>query len=153
MALVKDRVELARAGKNDKVITRMQSGWVVIGDVQFLEGYCLLLSDPVVPSINDLSMEDRKTFLVEMTIVGDAIQRVTGAERMNYDILGNSEPELHAHIFPRFKDEKEELRRKPPFCYDWSSAPKFSPEKHGNLIELIRAEIETICQRDAAPKT
>lgn len=46
---------MARAGTNPYVICRMRSGWLVIGDVQPLPGYCLLLADPVVPSLNDLS--------------------------------------------------------------------------------------------------
>ena len=48
---------------------------VVIGDVQFLPGCCLLLPDPVVPSLNDLSEQARATFLLDMARVGDAILR------------------------------------------------------------------------------
>jgi hypothetical protein len=47
MPMIADRVELARRGANDAVICRLRSGWAVIGDVQFLPGYCLLLADPV----------------------------------------------------------------------------------------------------------
>lgn len=52
MALIADRVELARRGTNDTVIGRLGSGWAVLGDVQFLPGYCLLLADPVVASLH-----------------------------------------------------------------------------------------------------
>ena len=104
MPLIEDRVAAAREGTNPKVICRMSSGWAVIGDVQFLEGYCLLLPDPVVPSLNDLSREGRVRFLSDMTLIGDALLQVTDAQRINYEILGNSEPELHAHIFPRYRE-------------------------------------------------
>jgi hypothetical protein len=50
MPLIGDRVELARRGANDTVICRLPSGWAVVGDVQFLTGYCLLLADTVVPA-------------------------------------------------------------------------------------------------------
>lgn len=142
MALIQERVNLANEGKNDKVICRLNSGWVVIGDVQPLKGYCLLLSDPVVPTINDLAMEERIEFLKEMTIVGEAIQRVTGAKRMNYEILGNSEPELHAHIFPRFEDEPEDLKQMPPFFYDWKTATQYSDSLHGDLKSAIKEELK-----------
>jgi len=142
MALIQERVELARDGKNDKVICRLKSGWVVIGDVQPLKGYCLLLADPVVPSINHLSMEKRIEFLKEMTIVGDAIQRASKAVRINYEILGNSEPELHAHIFPRYDDEPDELRRMPPFFYDWKSATPFTSKLHDDLKNSIGEELK-----------
>lgn len=62
MSLILNRVALARTGANDKVICRMASGWAVMGDVQFLPGYCLLLPDPVVPSLNDLDAESRTTY-------------------------------------------------------------------------------------------
>ena len=59
MPLIMERVEQARNGTNDKVICRMPSGWAVMGDVQFLPGYCLLLPDPVVASLNDLAAASR----------------------------------------------------------------------------------------------
>jgi hypothetical protein len=46
--LIHRRVETARQGNNPTVICRVPSGWVVLGDVQFLRGYSLLLPDPVV---------------------------------------------------------------------------------------------------------
>ena len=42
----------------------------------------------------------RKTFFYEMSLVGDALLSVTDAVRINYEMLGNLEPALHAHIFP-----------------------------------------------------
>ncbi len=120
----------------------MRSGWAVIGDVQFLEGYCLLLPDPVVPSLNDLSEEDRIHFLSDMTLIGDALLHLTDAQRINYEILGNSEPELHAHIFPRFANEPEEKRKMPAWFYDWKNAPKFSIGQHGAIIERLRIAVE-----------
>ena len=139
MALITDRVKQARAGSNEYVISRLASGWAVIGDVQFLRGYCLLLPDPVVPSLNDLSAEARGVFLLDMARIGDAILSVTGAKRINYEILGNSEPELHAHIFPRFADEPEERRKMPVWFYDWQNSPKYTKEHHGDLHARLRS--------------
>ena len=142
MPLIEERVAAAREGTNPKVICRMSSGWAVIGDVQFLEGYCLLLPDPVVPSLNDLSGEGRIRFLSDMTLIGDALLQMTKAQRINYEILGNSEPELHAHIFPRFASEPEEKRKMPVWFYDWKNAPKFSIEHHGGIVDRLRSAIE-----------
>jgi diadenosine tetraphosphate (Ap4A) HIT family hydrolase len=141
MPLVSERVDQARAGSNPKVICRLDSGWAVIGDVQFLRGYCLLLPDPVVSSLNDLTGRARAQYLLDMTRIGDALLRVTGAYRINYEILGNSEPELHAHIFPRYRAEPDELRSRPAWFYDWANAPPYSPVEHGALKEALRVEI------------
>lgn len=144
MPLVEERVAQARAGTNPKVLCRMRSGWAVIGDVQFLPGYCLLLPDPVVPSLNDLREEDRAVFLSDMARIGDALLEVTKAWRINYEILGNTEPELHAHIFPRSADEPEEKRRMPVWFYDWKNAPRFNFDEHGDLHRQLRAALERI---------
>ena len=148
MALIEHRVELARRGSNPKVMCRLPSGWAVIGDVQFLPGYSLLLPDPVVPSLNDLTAESRARFLLDMALIGDAILEATGARRINYEILGNAEPELHAHIFPRYDDEPEDRRRLPAWFYDWKHAPVFSEDTHGALKKRIE---EAIKRKAATP--
>lgn len=148
MTLIHERVESARKGDNPFVIRKANSGWIVIGDVQFLEGYCLLLADPVVSSLNDLTKKQRKEFLYEMSVVGDVLLEVTGCYLVNYEILGNSEKALHAHIFPRFLDEPVERRRMPAWFYDWKNAPKFSPEKHNNLKDRIKQALKMQFDRD-----
>jgi diadenosine tetraphosphate (Ap4A) HIT family hydrolase len=140
--LIHRRVEEARQGINPAVICRVPSGWVVLGDVQFLQGYSLLLPDPVVPSLNALAMEQRTSFLQDMTVLGDALLEVTGAVRINYEILGNSEAALHAHVFPRFATELEEKRRKPVWFYDWKSAPPLDLRRDQQLMRKIAASIQ-----------
>jgi len=147
MALIADRVELARRGANDAVICRLASGWAVIGDVQFLPGYCLLLADPVVASLNDLDEAHRAEFLQDMARLGDAILHVTSADRINYEILGNSVPELHAHVFPRYATEPPERRRLPVWFYNWAAAPRYDAETHAGLRDSLR----TALQGDAPP--
>lgn len=115
--LIHRRVESARAGTNPTVVCRVSSGWVVLGDIQFLRGYSLLLPDPVVPDLNALTKQQRLSYLYEMSIIGDALLEVTGAYRINYDILCNTEPALHAHVCPRYLTEPAELRQGPPWGY------------------------------------
>ncbi len=132
--LIHTRVEMCRAGTNPKTICRVQSGWVVIGDVQFLPGYSLILPDPVVSDLNALSMPEREVYLREVSIVGDALLELTDAYRVNYEILGNSEAALHAHIFPRYLSEPEELRKSPAWFYDWQNAVPFDADRDGVLM-------------------
>ena len=115
--LIHERVGLAKQGLSSQVICRLRSGWAVLGDSQFIAGYSLLLPDPVVPSLNDLPPEQRSQFLLDMTAIGDALLATTDAYRVNYEILGNSEPALHAHIFPRRMTEPDQYRVGPVFSY------------------------------------
>jgi diadenosine tetraphosphate (Ap4A) HIT family hydrolase len=142
--LIHRRVEAARQGNNPTVVCRMRSGWVVLGDVQFLRGYSLLLPDPVVPDLNTLSGNQRHQFLQDMAILGDVLLEVTGADRINYEILGNSEAALHAHVFPRYAIEPESLRQKPVWFYDWDNASKFNLERDQPLMNEIAQSIKRL---------
>jgi diadenosine tetraphosphate (Ap4A) HIT family hydrolase len=137
-------VEAAQRDKNPRVIARMPSGWAVMGDPQVLRGYCLLLPDPVVPHLNALEQAARAAFLRDMTLLGDAVMAVTNCLRINYEMLGNLEPALHAHVVPRYADEPDELRAKPVFFYDWNKAEKFDRATHGSLHQQITQALQTI---------
>ena len=118
--LIAERVALARAGSNPYVITKLSSGWLVIGDVQPLLGYCVFLADPVVPSINDLSEADRVQYSLDVLRAGDALLEITNAYRINYETLGNTEQALHTHIIPRYLDEPDDKRKMPAMMYSWA---------------------------------
>lgn len=139
--LVHDRVEQCRKGTNETAICRMASGWLVLGDVQFLIGYSLLLPDPVVPDINSLEGSAREQYLSDMVQIGDALLEITDSHRINYEILGNTEAALHTHIFPRYMSEDPELRSGPAWFYDWSSAPKFNLGTYQTLMDQIRSNL------------
>jgi diadenosine tetraphosphate (Ap4A) HIT family hydrolase len=151
--VIHKRVELARAGKNPTLICRMRSGWCVLGDSQFLRGYCLLLADPIVPSLNDMSHDARAVFLEDMVIIGDAVLKCTEAYRINYEILGNADPALHAHMFPRYISEPEERRLAPIWQYDKAlrASVKFDVERDGKLMEALRREIAAISAPPTGP--
>ncbi len=140
---IQERVETARAGTNPTVVCQVPSGWVVLCDTQFLSGYSILLPDPTVSSLNDLSPEKRAEYLCDMAAVGDALWEVTGAFRINYAILGNSEPVLHAHIIPRYLDEPEEYRKNVPWSHPdavKNSAP-FDLERDKPLMAQLKQAI------------
>jgi diadenosine tetraphosphate (Ap4A) HIT family hydrolase len=139
--VIHELVHAAREGREPRVITRLYSGWVLFGQQQFVRGYALLMPDPVVPSINALGAKERSQFLMDMTKVGDALLKVSGALRINYAIYGNVEPALHAHIIPRYLDEPEELRTAQPWAYDWNAAPAFDREGLEDLAESLRREL------------
>lgn len=114
----------------------------MLGDPQITLGYCLLLSDPVVPDLNALTGDRRRQFLDDMARLGDAVLAVTGAERINYEILGNVEPALHAHVIPRHTSEDTERRKQPVWLHDWSAADPFRGDGHEALRAAICAALE-----------
>jgi len=134
-------VDAARAGTLARVVARMPSGWAVLGDPQITPGYCLLLPDPVVTDLNALTGAARRQFLDDLARLGDAVLVVTGAERINYEILGNVEPALHAHVIPRFSTEDPVRRTQPVWLHDWTQAPAFDPLANAELRARIAAAL------------
>jgi diadenosine tetraphosphate (Ap4A) HIT family hydrolase len=135
------RVDALRAGRDPAFVARLSSGWAVLGERQFLPGYCLLLPDPVVPTLNALHGGERAAFLADMASLGDAVLAVTRALRINYAIYGNVDPALHAHVIPRFADEAPALRQAQPWAYDWDAAPAFDLDRHRDLRDRIHAAL------------
>ncbi|MDI1286136.1 MAG: hypothetical protein PSV46_17255 [Reyranella sp.] len=142
--LIVERVESARRSQNKYVICRMKSGWLVIGDVQPLPGYCVFLADPVVESINALDDAGRAQYSLDVIRAGDAVLAATDAYRINYETLGNSEPALHTHIIPKYRTEADEKRGRVAWVvYDWRTARRFDPAQDGPFIERMRAHLNS----------
>ena len=56
--------------------------------------------------------------------------------------LGNLDPALHVHVFPRFADEPSDLRTRPVWFYDWARAPAFDLARDAPLMQNIRDRLE-----------
>jgi diadenosine tetraphosphate (Ap4A) HIT family hydrolase len=141
LTAIHTQVIAAREGRDPRVIARLFSGWAVFGERQFVRGYALLLPDPVVPNLNALGARERIAFLSDMSRLGDALLKVTGAARINYAIFGNLDPALHAHVIPRYLDEPEGLRTEQPWAYDWSAAPAFDRAAFQELADGVLREL------------
>jgi diadenosine tetraphosphate (Ap4A) HIT family hydrolase len=132
-----DRIGSAERGENPTVLARMRSGFAVIGDTQFLPGYCLLLAAPQVEHLSELPFAQRSVYLQDMGLLGEAIMRVCQPLRVNYEILGNYDHYLHTHLFPRYTWEPRERLEYPVWLYpdavraDPNGA--YSEEQHGTL--------------------
>ena len=124
---------------NKRIYGQLKKHW----KIQLMQ--CLLLPDPVVPSPNDLPENERAAFLLDMAAIGDALMATTDAYRINYEILGNTDPALHAHIFPRRLNEPDEYRSGWVFAYprEMRSKDCFDPVRHDKLRNSIKAFLET----------
>src|SRR5687768_16365167 len=71
-----DRIGSALRGDNPTVLRKMPGGFAVIGDVQWLPGYCVLLTDnPEVERLTDLSPVLRRQFLDSMADLAEAVEK------------------------------------------------------------------------------
>lgn len=138
------RVNRLRAGEDPTCISRLASGWAVLGEQQFLRGYALLLPDPVVGTLNELHGAMRSRVLADAALLGDALLEVTGALRINYAVFGNLEPALHVHVVPRYSNEDPALRTAHPWSYDWDAAARFDVTRDAPLLTALRGALERL---------
>lgn len=129
-------------GKNPRLVLKMRSGFAVMADNQFLPGYCLLLAYPQVSHLSDLPEKERITYLDDMAMLGEAIERVTDCKRTNYAMYGNVDPFLHAHVWPRFEWEIDEYATTPPLSYPEDirnhTDTAWDPDLHAVALDQIR---------------
>ena len=101
MCIICDRIQMIKSGTNPYFVKELDTGYVVIGDNQHFKGYTLFLLKDHVTELFELKDDIRAKFLAEMTIVAEAVAKAFGAEKMNYECLGNGDAHLHWHLFPR----------------------------------------------------
>nr|WP_202468879.1 diadenosine tetraphosphate hydrolase [Streptomyces sp. SID2888] len=148
-----DRIGAVLRDENPTVLRRLESGFTVIGDVQFLPGYSVFLTDePGVQRLSDLPRAKRLSFLSGMDQLGEAVERACRRldpdfRRVDLEILGNTDPFLHAHVWPRFEWEPAELVGKPVWLYPrdrWSDERfKLGPQ-HDVLRDAIGSELDRL---------
>ena len=155
-----DRIGSALRGDNATVLARLPRSFAVIGDAQRLPGYCVLLvDDPGIERLTDLPRPDRLAFLGSLDTLAEAVEIACraadpGFRRVNLEILGNTDPYLHAHVFPRYDWEPPEHVGRPVWLYD--PADFYGPDhalgpRHTALRTAIAAEVERLARRGLAP--
>ncbi|MFG2737781.1 diadenosine tetraphosphate hydrolase [Streptomyces harbinensis] len=149
----RDRIGSALRGENPTVLRRLSAGFAVIGDVQFLPGYSVLLADdPRAERLSDLPRRRRLAFLSDMEQLGEAVERVsrrrdTAFRRVNLEILGNTDGFLHAHVWPRFEWEPAALVGVPVWLYprdSWADERYALGPRHEELRRAIGGELDRL---------
>lgn len=153
-----DRIRSAARGENPTLLAELPGGYAVIGDVQFLPGYCVLLgTDPEATALADLPREERVRFLAAVDLLATAVEHACrevdpAFRRINIDILGNTDAFVHAHIWPRYEWEAPDLRSWPVWRYDpsnWHDAATRLGPQHDDLRARITAHLRRLAAADS----
>lgn len=103
--LICQRIKSIKKGKNPYFIRELKTGYVVLGDYQFFKGYTLFLCKLHKTEVHQLSPSFRRQFLWEMSLVAEAVFLAFQPQKLNYELLGNTDQHMHWHIFPRHKND------------------------------------------------
>jgi diadenosine tetraphosphate (Ap4A) HIT family hydrolase len=93
------------AGDDSQAIARLRTGYVKLARVQYIRGYTTFAAKRCVQELHELEVSDRALFMYEMAEVAHSVWRAFSPRKLNYELLGNGEPHLHWHLFPRYETD------------------------------------------------
>ncbi|WP_338780815.1 HIT family protein [Metabacillus sp. FJAT-52054] len=144
--LICERIQWIEKEKNPYFVAELDTGYVVIGDHQYFKGYSLFLCKEHKSELHMLHPTFKRTFLMEMSLVAEAVQKAFGAEKMNYELLGNGDSHMHWHLFPR--KENDAPIKGPVWWVDredmFAEEVKPAEDELEKLRDRLRAEIERL---------
>ena len=138
------RIDEIKAGTHQRFVAETPSGYVVLLDHQAHRGITLLLSKVCVRELHQLTREQRASFLDDMVIVAHAVERAFGASKMNYELLGNSEPHLHWWLVPRYAGEpnpKFPIWNSPDFMRAYEEPTADDPATVAASMQALKAAL------------
>jgi diadenosine tetraphosphate (Ap4A) HIT family hydrolase len=84
----------------------------------------------------ELSDDEAGRFWRELLRVGRALEAHLAPVKLNYELLGNSLPHLHAHVVPRYADDP---RPGWPFPFPDEERPPSDPQLYASDVGALRS--------------
>jgi len=133
-------IERIRARSFPDFVAELPRSWLILGDAQFYRGYCVLLAKRHASEPFLMPRGESHELFDELLAVGKALATVVNPLKLNYECLGNQEPHLHWHVFPRSADDPQRLA---PVWLRPESERKVTLEDgdRTTLLAAIRTEI------------
>lgn len=101
MCMICNRIEMIKNGANPYFVKELNTGYAVIGDNQHFRGYTLFLCKRHETELFYLDKDFAAEFMRETVLTAEAVKNAFGAEKMNYECLGQGDAHLHWHLYPR----------------------------------------------------
>jgi len=103
-------IDRIRAGLFADAIAELPRSWLIFGDAQFYRGYCVLLAKRHATEPHLMPRGEAHELLDELLAVGKTLANALNPLKLNYECLGNQEPHVHWHVFPRYADDAMRLQ-------------------------------------------
>ena len=124
---------MIKQGTNPWFVKELETGYVVIGDFQTYRGYTVFLCKEHNSELHELDVLFKNKFLNEMSLVAEAVYKAFQPDKMNYELLGNTDEHMHWHLFPRRISDKK------AFTAVWAVPKKERNDKPtGKDLEVIK---------------
>ncbi|HET7232762.1 MAG TPA: HIT family protein [Longimicrobium sp.] len=134
-ARTREHCGVCARGVPDDAVAVLEASWVGIPSDGPMRGYCFLMLLDHAVELHDIPMDTAAAFMRDARSVSAAVQGLTGAVKMNYEIHGNTVPHLHLHVFPRYPGDPFEGKPIDPKSIRHSV---YAPGEHAALRGALR---------------
>ena len=122
-------------------IAETDASWIEAHPEVPLRGTCYVMSKMHAVELFDLSDEGAFAFLKDVMMTAKALKYVTGAEKINYEIHGNTVPHLHMHLYPRYLENDQ--FRNGPIDPSKIKNPVYLGDEFSKYIEAMRETLSS----------
>ena len=122
---------ICRQGKPARSVIELAVSHLTSSSEAPMRGYCCVVLKRHAVELHELSDTEATLFMQDIRRVGGALQKVTRAVKLNYEIHGNTIPHLHVHLYPRYRGDPFEGRPIDP------TLVKESPYGGGEFEDLL----------------
>jgi diadenosine tetraphosphate (Ap4A) HIT family hydrolase len=130
---------ICRQGMPNDILAELETSWVTVNEDAPMRGYaCLVLRRHAV-ELHDLTEAEGAAFMRDVRRVSAAVQAVTAAIKLNYEVHGNSIPHLHMHFLPRYPGDPFEGGPIDPKAV---SQPVYAPGEVATFRARLRAALD-----------
>ena len=95
-------------GKPTGVVAELESCYATVDEATKVRGYCCLVAKRHAVELHDLTAEEATGLMRDVQRVSRALQAITGAVKLNYEVHGNTIPHMHVHMIPRYRGDELE---------------------------------------------
>ena len=129
-------------------LAELQYSWVNTEPIECMKWACHITSKFHGIVLFDLEQDELHHFMDDVAVCAKALQVVTNAVKINYEIHGNTLPHLHVHLYPRFVDDPFpgkpiDYNQKRPIIYQPGEFETFVFEMKQKLKELLNDGVKT----------
>lgn len=105
---------------------------------QYFPGYSFVVFKKHEVELYNISDQERREFLEDMSIVARALALAFKPDKMNYELLGNGQPHMHWHLVPRYRSDPLWGR---PIWTSGTRRKRLGQEAYADLVIRIRKHL------------
>ena len=104
---------LCERARGADVVADLEASVVTADETVAVKGYCCIILKEHRTELHQLGDEAGMAFMRDVKRVSAAVQSITGAIKLNYEVHGNVVPHVHMHVIPRYPRDEIEMEDKP----------------------------------------